>query len=128
MIVSDSNGNGFRTKGKIIELLVCKSIADFIVSGPAFVNCTRAWLEQRSMTYIAIEALQDHPVAADVKRELQQLHPDWPDLDSELRSSNLFICGWSLRYPSCCVFEKEALASCPLQCLALFACRFHTSS
>ena len=45
-----------------------------------FVNCENSWIEQRHVYQYAIEALQDHPVVADIKTELDKLKPSTPDL------------------------------------------------
>jgi len=48
-----------------------------------FTLCADSWQEQRRYTYVAIEALNGHPVTADIKDELDRISPQWPDLDGE---------------------------------------------
>ena len=43
-----------------------------------------SWLEQRNFTYYAIDALSDHPVVQDIKRELTALQAHEPDLTGPL--------------------------------------------
>lgn len=42
-----------------------------------------SWRDQRRYTYAAIDALQNHPVVADVNAELKRISPQWPDLEGE---------------------------------------------
>jgi len=45
-----------------------------------FTVMAESWLEQRRYTYIAIEALDNHPVTEDIKDELHRISARWPDL------------------------------------------------
>jgi len=44
-------------------------------TGVNYYNCTLAWLEQRSYLEYALEALGDHPLAADIANRLSALKP-----------------------------------------------------
>jgi len=48
-----------------------------------FTVMAESWQEQRRYTYVAIEALSSHPVVADIKDELNEISPHWPDLSGE---------------------------------------------
>jgi len=45
-----------------------------------FTFIAESWLEQRRYTYLAIDALNNHSVTADIKDELDRISPQWPDL------------------------------------------------
>ena len=49
----------------------------------SFTVVAESWHDQRRYTYTAIEALDNHPVIADIKEELGRISPQWPDLDGE---------------------------------------------
>jgi hypothetical protein len=54
-----------------------------------------SWQEQRQFTYLAIDALQDHPVRAAIRAELDRLTPTTPDLAEFVKvrdMSQVFIC------------------------------------
>jgi len=61
------------------SLLIC--FAD-VVAAQNFINITKSWIEQREFTYLAIDALQDHPVVKDIKAEMAHLIAKQPDLTS----------------------------------------------
>ena len=48
-----------------------------------FVNCSHAWEEQRQFTYMAIQALGNHSVVADIQAEMQNIAPQPPHLNSK---------------------------------------------
>jgi len=48
-----------------------------------FTVMAESWHEQRRYTDVAVEALDNHPVIADIKDELGRISPQWPDLDGE---------------------------------------------
>ena len=41
-------------------------------------NCDSAWDEQRQFNDLAIEALEDHPLAVTIRQELEELTPSEP--------------------------------------------------
>ncbi|KAL5021154.1 hypothetical protein ScPMuIL_000309 [Solemya velum] len=47
---------------------------------PNFEHVRSSWEEQRNISYITLDALQDHPLADAVKREWAKLEPKLPDL------------------------------------------------
>jgi len=49
----------------------------------SFTTVAASWEEQRRYTDLAIEALGNHSVVADIKAELGRISPQWPDLDGE---------------------------------------------
>jgi hypothetical protein len=51
---------------------------------PSFINIAASWQEQRQFVYMAIEALQDHPVVSRIIDELNKLVAEVPDLQSKL--------------------------------------------
>jgi len=60
-----------------------------------FINSANSWIEQRQFTYLAIEALQDHPVLKDIKAEMANLIPQQPDLTNFVQlpeTSTVFAC------------------------------------
>jgi len=56
-----------------------------------------SWRDQRRYTYAAIDALQNHPVVADVNAELKRISPQWPDLEGE----------WLYAYSDCIVMLNQ---------------------
>jgi len=50
---------------------------------PNFTFVAKSWQEQRRYTHVAIEALDNHPVVANITDELVKISPQWPDLKGE---------------------------------------------
>ncbi|KAK3598273.1 hypothetical protein CHS0354_022590 [Potamilus streckersoni] len=50
-------------------------------SADTFLTCEQSWREQRVFIDMAIEALGDHPVVADINYNLNQIIPEMPSLD-----------------------------------------------
>ena len=65
---------------------LCRWLSDVAVAvDKNFTLMADSWKEQRNYTYVAIEALDNHPVIADIKSELDRISPEWPNLLGELQ-------------------------------------------
>ncbi|KAJ8311291.1 hypothetical protein KUTeg_011158 [Tegillarca granosa] len=68
------------------------------MNSTGFVRCVRAWQEQRNFSYLAIDALQNHSLAWDLRHELSKLYALKPDLSDGAISKlidPLFNTSWA---------------------------------
>ena len=72
-------------------------------SGANFTRVIASWVEQRNYTYFAIDALGDHEVVADIKRELDALRSHEPNLDG-------LITTFTFKFALTCL-NKDAFCS-----------------
>ena len=56
-----------------------------LTPGINFQHCEWSWLEQRDMTYIAIDALGNHSIVPTIMKELGKLQAAEPDLSRTLK-------------------------------------------
>lgn len=73
-----------------IVILCVRNIAEkyvskltLVFSAPNYEHVISSWEEQKNFSYVALEALKDHPLADDVKTEWAKLEPKLPDLTSQ---------------------------------------------
>eukprot|EP01126_Amoeba_proteus_P059316 TRINITY_DN7739_c0_g1_i3.p1 TRINITY_DN7739_c0_g1~~TRINITY_DN7739_c0_g1_i3.p1 ORF type:complete len:470 (-),score=101.39 TRINITY_DN7739_c0_g1_i3:148-1557(-) len=57
--------------------------------GTNFLNCEAAWLEQRQFNLLAISALENHPLASEIRKRLAALTPSRPSTRGMTKLSNL---------------------------------------
>ena len=67
------------------------SVVVVVVSDSGYQNASKYWDEQRYMTNLAIEALGNHSMVEDLKKEFMNIMPKLPDISGKILSVRTFF-------------------------------------